>query len=130
MTANPRAIGATHKLKLILDGERPVSWNTFYAGTHWRKRSEIVRDVHLAVKAALMQNGRVPPFEEPVTITITSYFKGRQLDPDNITGKLYIDALVHEGVLHNDTPRYVDAVTTRSRKDKERPRVVIDITQA
>lgn len=117
-------------MKLVLPGERPVSWNKFYAGMHWSERRAIVEGARWAVKAALSQNGHIPPFEEPVHIIITSYFKGRMLDVDNITSKIYIDALVHEGVLHDDTPRYVDSVTTRSRKDNEQPRVVIDITQA
>lgn len=122
----PRSIG----MKLVLPDERPVSWNKFYAGQHWQARRKYVEGVRWAVMAALSGNGRVETFDEPVHITITAYFKGRQLDPDNITSKLYIDALVQEGVLHNDTPRYVAAVTTRSRKDSAKPRVVIDITQA
>ena len=65
-------------------------------------------------------------FESPVDITVTVYFKHRPLDPCNIPAKLYIDGLL--GVwLEDDSPRYVSSVTTRSRVDRDNPRVEITV---
>lgn len=116
-----------NELVVILDGERPPSWNKFYAGSHWRERKRDADRIHWLVIAAL--DGRPARIVKPVEIVITAYFKGRQFDPCNVPAKIYIDGLVQAGLLVNDTPRYVDSVTTRSRKDKDRPRVEIVIRE-
>jgi hypothetical protein len=116
------------ELKIVLHGERPPSWNKFYAGSHWRERKQDADRIHLLVLAAL--NGRPARMVKPVEIVVTAFFKGRQFDPCNVPAKIYIDGLVQAGLLVDDTPRYVDSVTTRSRKDKDRPRVEILIREA
>lgn len=127
MTTNPAA-GAT--LKLTLPGERPVSWNKFYAGMHWQERRRRKRDVHWAVKAALLELGQVEPFAEPVHITTTAFFKNRPMDSDNICDKLYIDALKHEGIIQDDCLPYLVGTTQVPKVDADYPRVVITITRA
>ena len=67
-------------------------------------------------------------YSHPVAITITAYFKGRQLDPDNIASKFYIDGL-KGWLITDDTPKYVDSVTTRSRVDKLNPRIEIELKE-
>lgn len=116
-----------NELVIVLDGERPPSWNKYYAGVHYRERKRDADRMHLLMIAAL--NGRPARIVKPVEITVTAYFKGRQLDSDNIVAKGYVDGLVRAGLLVNDTPRYVDSVTTRSRKDKHRPRVEIVVRE-
>ena len=107
-----------------------------YAGQHWSKRAEEAQRVHFLVKNsprivgegesvyALKKN---PTFPGPVAISITAYFKGRQLDADNICAKLYVDGL-KGWLLQDDSPEYVKSVTTCSMKDKDNPRVEIEIT--
>lgn len=68
-------------------------------------------------------------FKEPVDITVTVYFKSHPQDPDNICTKLYIDGLVGH-IIEDDSPRYVSSVMSRSRIDKERPRVEIEVRQS
>lgn len=116
------------ELLIVLDGERPKSWNAWYAGAHWRVRKEEADRVHLLMLVAL--GGRPARITRRVEVCVTAYFKGKQLDPDNLPAKLYIDGMVRAGLLVNDTPRYVDSVTTRSRIDKHRPRVEITIREA
>jgi len=116
-------------LWLVLPGERPVSWNKFYAGMHWRQRSQIKRDVGWAVRAAVLEAGELAPFTRPVSILIVAYCKGQQLDPDNVTAKLYIDALKHAGLFADDTPAYIDVVSTRVKKDNDHPRVEIVVRE-
>ena len=113
--------------KIILEGERPVSWNKFYAGMHWSRRREYAAGVHYLVKLAARGTGG-GLFMEKVAITITVFFKNRPLDPCNIPAKIYIDGLLGTWLI-DDSPRYVSSVTTRSRVDKERPRVEIVVEE-
>ena len=113
---------------IVLEGERPVSWNRYYAGTHWRKRASLATNVHLTVRSEIY--GRpIPDFDGPVDITVTAYLKGQMIDADNICAKMYIDAL-KELVITDDDPRYVRSVTTMSVRDKENPRVEIEVVLA
>lgn len=111
-------------MKLVLEGERPVSWNKYYGGTHWSKRKADADAAHLLVRAALPRNAR--PYKQRVDITIRAYFRGKALDADNIVGKLYIDGLIGS-VLYDDSPQYVRSVRTMSLRDHKRPRVEIEI---
>lgn len=112
--------------RLILPDERPQSWNTFYSGTHWSNRRDEAERVHQLVGLCA---GAASVAEQPVDITVTAYFAGRPLDPCNITAKLYIDGLIGKWI-KDDSPEFVRSVTTRSRVDKENPRVEIEMSRA
>jgi Holliday junction resolvase RusA-like endonuclease len=114
-------------VKIVLDGERPVSWNRYYSGTHWRKRSKMARDVHLIVRSEIY--GRdIPDINNPVHITVVAYLKGQMIDADNICAKMYVDGL--KGlVIEDDDPRCVRSVTTVSLKDNKNPRVEIHVNE-
>jgi len=112
-------------MKIILNNERPMSWNKIYAGQHWSVRKEEADRVHLMIKAAL---GRLEYIiNSPVKIVITAYFENRPLDPDNIASKFYIDGL--KGLIKDDRWCDVLSVTTISRKDPNKPRVEIEIEE-
>jgi Holliday junction resolvase RusA-like endonuclease len=119
-------------MKIILEGEKTISWNSLYAGRHWRYRAAEARRVHDVVRyAVLEQHPGVEPFPEGqlVAIEVVVYFKTRRmLDADNICDKLIIDGLTHAGIISDDSPKYVDSVTTKSRYDKKNPRVEISVT--
>jgi hypothetical protein len=115
-------------MKITLADERPLSWNRFYAGLHWTQRRDEVERVRAIVVAELSHMDFVPP-DESVAIIITAYFKNRPQDPDNICSKLYIDALIGR-VLLDDSHAEITSVTTRSRVDRKKPRVEIEIRQA
>ena len=107
---------------IVLDGERPMSWNAFYSGVHWNVRKSEAERVHWLVREKLDADSGV--YTVPVTLTVTAYFAHHPMDASNICAKLYEDAL--KGfVIWDDSPAYVDSVTTRSRIDKQRPRVEI-----
>lgn len=108
--------------------ERPLSWNRFYAGMHWTKRSDEARRVKALVLAELLE-AEHRAFQGPVDITVTAFFKNRPQDPDNICSKVYIDALIGR-ILLDDGHSHVNSVTTRSRIDKKKPRVEIEIQRA
>lgn len=115
---------------LVLPNERPQSLNKLYAGQHWSYRSILAMQTHALIRASLREMGicKPQPFPYRVNITITGYFKGRILDSDNISAKMYVDGL--KGILLiDDSPKYVGTVSTRSEHDNENPRVTIAITQ-
>lgn len=115
-------------MKVVLRDERPLSWNRFYAGMHWTKRSAEAQRVKALVLAELLKVN-VIAFQGPVDIGVTAYFKNRPQDPDNICSKVYIDALIGR-VLFDDGHTHVNSVTTRSRVDRKKPRVEIEIRKA
>lgn len=115
---------------IILEEERPISWNKIYAGMHWTARKTLVDTVHLLVRAAISnQIGTdITPYESRVRITIRAFFNKYPLDPCNIPAKIYIDGLLGV-IIKDDSIKYVAGVTTESHKDKDRPRVEIEITE-
>lgn len=114
---------------IVLKGERPITWNKFYAGKHWGVRRTLADEIHLRVQyAVLEQFPGVTPFERRVHITMRAYFDMRPLDCCNLPAKLYIDGL-HGRVITDDSPKYVASVTTESLVDKENPRVEIEIKE-
>lgn len=114
---------------IVLDGERPFSWNQFYSGKlHWKERRKHVARVREVVYYAIAEQlgTSVDMYHSPVEIEFTSYLKGRMIDADNITTKLYVDGLV--GILlEDDNPKFVRSVKSTVLKDKAHPRVVITI---
>lgn len=112
---------------IILEDERPKTWNRYWAGVHWATRKEEADHAHAIVRAAIDPN--VKPFDCQVNITVTTYFKGQMQDSPNTCTKPYIDALIGWFIV-DDSPEFLDEVTTRSRKDNDNPRVEILITPA
>ena len=128
MKLNPANVSPDRKLAdtlIVLDGERPMSWNAFYSGVHWKVRQNEANRVHWLVREKL--NTDADAYTVPVTMTVTAYFNSHPMDASNICAKLYEDALTGL-VLVDDSPKYVDSVTTRSRIDKQRPWVEILIS--
>lgn len=120
-------------MKIVMPNERPVSWNKIYESRHWIFRKNLASNVHRKVIRRLEEMGYRPldktkMFTKPVEIDVTAYFKNRPLDADNIGAKLYIDALKFICIM-DDGPKYVRAVTTRSRVDSQNPRVEIEIKE-
>ena len=109
---------------LVLDGERPPSWNKAYAGQFWAKRKAEADRIHLAVRAAIDPDW--PLFEGQVDITVTAVFDKQPLDADNIPAKLYVDGL-KGWLLADDDLAHVRSVRTVALVDPARPRVEITV---
>lgn len=111
-------------LHIILEKERPKSWNVLKRLNKWKWQDEVDR-VKWIMRAAL---GAMPPvFTCRVDICVIVYFRGNWHDPDNIPSKLFVDGL-KDLVIPDDTPKYVRRVCTESRVDRKRPRVEITVT--
>lgn len=132
---NSMTFAPTWELKksITLLDERPMSWNELYTSKHWSYRAKEARRVHALVRATLDPNDR--PFDEPVLIHMTVYFKNRPQDSCNLTAKLYTDGMLAKGdwqdgarsLLWDDDMRYVTHTMLTPLVDKDNPRVVIDI---
>jgi hypothetical protein len=94
------------KVRLNLKGERPDSWNGYWAGMHWTKRKAV--------------------FDVPVHITIITYFKNRPKDAPNVCTKPYIDALIG-WYIEDDDIKHLPKVTSEAYIDKRSPRMIIEI---
>jgi len=110
---------------ITIPGERPMSWNVFYSGKHWRNRMAEADRVHAMVRAHLPHFNA---YTVPVVITVAAYFDKEPLDPDNIPAKLYIDGLCG-WLLTDDTRKQISEVRTQSWIDHTNPRVVIVIQE-
>ena len=60
---------------------------------------------------------KMPRFNTPVRLLIHSY-RHRLADSDGVSGKAAIDALVHAGILADDSPKQVTEVSFRQTKIK------------
>ena len=89
-----------------LQGERPMSWNTFYSGKHWSVRKDEADRVHMLVASKCLD---YTPFTRPVDIRFYVGFKNHPQDPDNIAVKLYIDGLKGR-VIVDDTFKQIRSV--------------------
>jgi len=71
---------------------------------------------------------KLPNFEK-VALIITWYEPDRRRDPDNIMAgqKFILDALVHAGVIPNDSQKYVRGIVHRFKVDRKNPRVEVEI---
>ena len=112
-------------LTLTIPGASLPSWNEIMRMHHFGQHS--VHQSWVAVVISVI-DPYSPRFDKPVEICITSYQKGRLIDPDNIYAKGVIDG-IKTRMFPDDSPKWVDSVTLRSRKDKARPRVEIHITE-
>ena len=113
-------------ITLILEDERPTSWNKYYSGKHWSARSAEADRVHMLVRSVIDPDW--PAFDCLVDIVVTVYFKNNKirLDASNITAKLYEDGLVPY-LLKDDNYNHVRSVKTITLLDRDRPRVEIEI---
>ena len=72
------------------------------------------------------------PKMESIYLNIKYYCKDRRRDPDNIAAakKFILDGLVGAGVIENDGWKQVKGWSESWEKDKENPRIEIEIKEA
>ena len=113
-------------LTIVLEGEKPSSWNDFYSGKHWSVRKEEADRVHGLVRSALPMP--CPKFAQ-CHVEFVAYFKDNtRRDLDNICTKLYTDGLVGH-VIDDDRYTILKRLTVSAEVDKKRPRLEIIVTE-
>lgn len=108
---------------LWLPEHRPMSRNR-YDRAHWAKRTAEKHRVQWAVRAALGEclspnPGDWPVFDQPVEISMTVHYAGRQFDTLNCNSKIYEDALQNQ-IIKDDGPSHVVGWHIYSRPVDER----------
>lgn len=103
---------------------RIESRNTF-DGYHWSKKAQYAERWKWRVIAAV---GRREPPNEPRRATLTVY-RNRLLDSDNLSGgcKQLRDALVHVGLLVDDSPKWSNWEYRQEKCPKGAERVDVEI---
>lgn len=98
--------------------------NRFVGAEHKRKNQGMVAR---AIKAA-----RLEPYDVPVEVRITFVEPNMRRDLDNIRhgAKYILDALVEEGVIKNDSQRYVKGISDRYLVNPANPRVIVELEEA
>ncbi len=114
------------QVHLVLNDHRVISWNKLYSQKHWSYRKRVADNIHWLVRESLDPDW--PMFTKPVSITIAAGTKGRIPDCDNVCAKLYIDGLCG-WLIEDDSPKYVTAVTTTSKRAKAN-NVVITVEES
>lgn len=104
-----------------------ISLNRIYAGVHWTQRKAWADSYHLAVLVAARQS-QISAFSGPFPCRVEYRFKlrGKACDASNLAfmQKLCEDGLVACGILPDDSPQYVEAVTLVTGKGED----VVEVT--
>lgn len=101
-------------LTITIYGESLPSWNAVMR-MHKHAQHD-VQQVWLTLTTQAIGFDYVP-FTKPVDVCVTSYQKGRMIDPDNLYCKGAIDGLKKK-LFPDDSPKWIDSVKLRSRKAK------------
>lgn len=101
------------------------SWNTIMRMNYHAQHE--VQQQWLGMAIAAIAPDSVP-FVSPVDVCVTSYQKGKLIDPDNLYCKGVIDGLKRR-LFPDDSPRWIDSVQLRSRKAKHNS-VIVQLTPA
>lgn len=104
---------------------KKISTNKIYAGIHWATRKKQADLFH----KSLMEFRGKKVEEYPVNINYIFEFKGKLLDTTNCTymAKLIEDSLVINGIIEDDSPKFVEFTGIYSQKG-EKDKVTIYIS--
>lgn len=87
-----------------------LSLNKLYSGVHWSKRKKMADEWHMVT---LPFKRKLKPERLPTGVTYDFRLKGNLLDVSNLAGmvKLLEDSMVLNGILPDDSPKYVREIT-------------------
>lgn len=119
--------------KIIIEGRFP-SLNEFIEANriHKQKGNNMKRNDQRTISIYLQQQHRKLHIDKPVTLHYTFYEPNKKRDLDNISSyfhKIFQDALVLCGVLHNDSWHYITGFSDEFYVDSKRPRIEVVIRE-
>ena len=113
-------------VKIVIPIPEKISLNKIYGGIHYRKRNAQKDDYHFAVMSV-----QPKPYTGNFPIHVHYHFKlhGRRYDISNHAYMLKMteDGLVACGVIPDDTPKYINAITITAEKAKEDEDEVVEV---
>lgn len=97
--------------------------NNKFGGNNMKKKNQ------RKVLMALAMNEIEPIESYPIKLSIVWYEPNRRRDIDNVTFavKFILDALVADGILKDDSQKYVSSIEHKVVVDKDNPRIVVEI---
>jgi len=100
-----------------------LSLNKFFGRMHWTARKRIVDEWDMVM---MPFKRKLKPEKTPTGVTYDFFLKGKLLDVSNCFAmvKLLEDSMVRNGILEDDSPKYIREITVSVQKgDNE-----VDIT--
>lgn len=119
--------------KVIIDGRFP-SMNEFIEAnrTHKQKGNKMKQESQNKISLQLMQQHKKLHINNPVRLHYEFYEPNKKRDLDNISGffhKVFQDALVHCGIIHNDSWHYIVGFSDEFYVDNKQPRIEVVIQE-
>lgn len=122
--------------KVIIDGEF-ASLNEFiYANRtgkgRWNKGNHMKQHDQNIISSYILQQHHKLHIDKPVYLKYTFYCKNKKKDKDNISSyfhKIFQDALVHCGIIVNDSWHYIVGFSDEFFIDNKQPRIEVIIQE-
>lgn len=127
---------ASMEYKVTIDG-RFASMNDFIFANRvgkgkWNKGNTMKQKDQDVISAYICEQLHKVHIDRPIYIKYTFYEPNKKRDLDNISGyfhKVFQDALVHCGVIHNDSWHYIIGFSDEFEVDNRHPRVEVTIEE-
>lgn len=122
--------------KVIIDGRFP-SMNQFIEANRigkgrWNKGNKMKQESQDTISSYIATQLHKVHIDKPVYIKYLFYEPNKKRDLDNISGyfhKVFQDALVHCGVIHNDSWHYIVGFSDDFQVDNKCPRIEVTIQE-
>ena len=122
--------------QVIIEGKFP-SMNEFIDANRrnrgkWNKGNQMKQASQDDISWQLLQQHKKLHIDKPVYLHYTFYEPNKKRDLDNISGyfhKVFQDALVHCGVIHNDNWHYIVGFSDEFKIDNKTPRIEVIIQE-
>lgn len=122
--------------KVVIEGKFP-SMNEFIDANRrskgkWNKGNQMKQQSQDEISWQLLQQLKKVHIDKPVRLFYTFYEPNKKRDLDNISGyfhKVFQDALVHCGIIHNDSWHYIVGFSDEFLIDNKNPRIEVIIQE-
>lgn len=119
--------------KVIIEGRFP-SMNEFIEANraHKQKGNKMKQISQNQISWALMQQHKHLHIDNPIQLEYTFFEPNKKRDLDNISGffhKVFQDALVHCGIIINDSWHYITGFSDEFYVDNKKPRIEVVIKE-
>lgn len=103
--------------RVELEGRIPTL-NSWLSGTHWRTKHKEKKEWQDRFLLAFLEAKLPKKLSYPITLSVTMYCKSKVRDVDNavLAGKFCADALVANGYLEDDSPKYISSMILTTHK--------------
>ena len=119
--------------KVVIEGRFP-SMNEFINAnrTHKQKGNKMKQQSQDDISWQLLQQHRKLRIDKPIKLHYTFYEPNKKRDLDNISGyfhKVFQDALVHCGIIMDDSWHYISGYSDIFLVDNKKPRIEVIIQE-